>query len=129
MKRIAATVVVVVFSSWGYHRLQHNRSQIAEFVNNNWSTQVTAAGKPKISEIDGNVFSAVNEKLIRACDDNKYGMSEAACIQTIDDRKVMCQQWAVQKYQELPPGVERLEMVISSHTDCVFQWAPPSSSL
>ena len=129
MKRIAATVVVIVFSIWGYHRFQHNRSQIEEFVNNIWSTKVTGGDKPEISEIDGSVFSALNEKLTRACADNKYAMTEAMCIQTIADRKDMCQQWTVQKYQELAPSVERLEMAISSHTDCVFQWAPSSTSM
>lgn len=129
MKRISALAVIVIFSIWGYHRFQLNRTQIEEFVSTHWSTQVTAADKPKISEIDGSVFSALNEKLAKACAEDKYGMTEAMCIQTIADRKDMCQRWTVQKYQELPPSVERLEMVLSSHTDCVFQWAPSSPSI
>ena len=129
MKKIAALVVIAIFSIWGYHRFQHNRSQIEEFFNNMWSTPVTVADKPRISAIDGNIFSALNERLARACSDNKYGLTEAMCIHTLDDRKDMCQQWTIQKYQELAPSVERLEMAISSHTDCVFQWAPASPSI
>lgn len=129
MKKISALVVIAIFSIWAYHRFQHNRSQIVEFFNNTWSTPVTVTDKPRISAIDGNVFSDLNEKLARACADNKYGLTEAMCIQTIADRKDMCQQWTVQKLQELPPSVERLEMVTSSHTDCVFQWAPSSPKM
>jgi len=129
MKKIGALVAIAIFSIWGYQRFQHNRPQIEEFFNNTWSTPVTAADKPKVSAIDDSVFSALNEKLTRACADNRYDMTEAMCIQTIADRKDMCQQWTVQKYQELAPSVERLEMAISSHTDCVFQWAPASPSI
>lgn len=74
--------------------------------------------------MDVSALSDMTEKIKGACAKNKYGLSEEACVQAIDDRKDVCLQQTAQKYPGQLSDVDRMQEVISSHLDCIFQKSP-----
>ena len=123
-KQTLAAVAVITFGFWTYHKVQKNWSDIEVFAADTLpALTAPAASAPKVHAIDTDIFAAVNQKLIVACADNKYGITEEACVHTVNDRKDRCQQWTVQKFEVQRPSIERMEAIVSDHTECVFQFA------
>ena len=83
--------------------------------------KAVANGALKVSEIDISALAGITEKIKGACDRNKYGLSEEACIQAIDDRKDICMQQTAQKYPGQIANVDRMQEVVGSHVACLFQ--------
>ena len=126
-KRALAAVAAVTFALWGYHKFQRNRSDIEVLVRDTLpdlaAAQAPRAPASKVHPVDADIFAAADHSLMAACVDNKYGMTEEACVHTIEDRRDRCQKWVIQKFEVQRPSAERMQAIASSYADCVFEFA------
>lgn len=77
-----------------------------------------------VSGLEVSALSGITEKLEGSCAGNKLGLSEAACIHAIRERKDICAQQTAKKYPGQLSGVSdvnRLQEVVSRYVDCLFQ--------
>ena len=122
--KMALTIgVVVIFSFWGYHKYENHREQIEQFVRYNWPAKPApaVAATPKVSELSVKVFADVNEGLVASCANNQLGLTREDCLQTVHDRKDICQQQTVQSFPDTVASSTVLQEVISRHVACVFR--------
>ncbi len=124
-KTAAIIVVIVVFSFWAYHKFENRREQIEQFVHYNWPTKSASAvaATPKVSELSVHIFEQVNEGLLSSCTNNQLGLTREDCVQTVHDRKDMCQRQTIQSFSETVATSSVLQEVISRHVECVFKTA------
>ena len=118
MKKILVAILVILISTAGCSKKTSD-----EHTNTNSDAigKAVANTALQVSEIDLSAISGVSEKIKGACARNKYGLSEEACIQTIEDRKAICVQQTAQKYPGQLSNVDRMQEVVSSHVECLFQ--------
>lgn len=74
-----------------------------------------------VSELDVSALAAITEKMKSACARNKYGLSEAACVEVLERRKDVCLQQTAQKYPGQLANVDRMQEVVASHVACLFE--------
>ena len=118
MNKILSVILVTLISTAGCSKKTSEAQAIGDS---------DAAGKAiantafQVSGIDVSALSGVTEKIKGVCARNKYGLSEEACIQKIDDRKEICLQQTAQKYPGQLANVDRMQEVVASHVECLFQ--------
>jgi len=118
MKKILVAILTILISTTGCSK--KTNSEDADANSDEIGKSVTNAAL-QVSGIDVSTLSGVTEKIKGACSRNKYGLSEEVCIQTVDDRKDFCMQQTAQKYPGKLSNVDRMQEVISSHIECLFQ--------
>ena len=121
LKKILAIAAIVTFSFWIYHKFQYNKSDLEQFVRNNWPQKAAPVAPPRVANLDARVLASVNERVIATCANNTYGLTEMDCVQTVNARKDLCRQLTVQAYPEQPATLESMQIVIASHVNCLFQ--------
>lgn len=72
------------------------------------------------SGIDVSALSDITDKLEGACNRNKFGLSEEACVQAIESHKDECTQKTAQKYPGQLSDVNRMQVVVNSYVNCIF---------
>lgn len=86
-----------------------------------------AAGKAvlnaalQVSELDVSALAAITEKMKSACARNKFGLSEAACVEVLERRKDGCLQETAQQYPGQLANADRMQEVVASHVACLFE--------
>jgi hypothetical protein len=75
----------------------------------------------QLSAIDVSALSRITERIEGACARNKYGLSEEACIQTIEDRKDTCIQQTAHEFPGQLANTDRMQEVVASYVECLFQ--------
>ena len=126
-KTVVIIGVVTIFGFWAYHKIEHHRSGIEQFVRYNWPSNSGSAvtATPKVSELSARIFSDVNEGLLSSCVNNQLGLTREDCVQTVHDRKELCQRQTIQKFPETTASPAVMQEVVSSHVACIFR--TPSS--
>ena len=122
MKTLLAIIAIVTFSFWGYHKYQSNKSELDEFLHYNAPAKAPSSSAPAVVKLDIGVLDSLNSRLMGSCADNKYGLTEEACVQTIKERRGPCQAQTVTNFPEQPSTQVRMQAVVSSHTNCLFQY-------
>jgi hypothetical protein len=118
VKKILVAIVITLISTAGCRKKaddQHAK------IDSDAAGKAVANTALQVSELDVSALSGVTEKIKSVCARNKYGLSEEACIQTIEDRKGICMQQTAQKYPGQLANVERMQEVVASHVGCLFQ--------
>jgi hypothetical protein len=128
MKKILAIIAIVTFGFWTYHKFQNNKADLEQFVHNNLPAKAPERIAPKTAGLDVSALARVTERLIANCANNQNGLTEQECVQTINARKDLCRQLTVQTYPEQPSSLDGMQVVISSHTDCLFQNATAAAN-
>ena len=118
MKKILIVILVTLISTVGCSKKTSDAHASSD---SDAAGKVVANTALQVSEIDVSALSGISEKIKGACARNKYGLSEGACIQTIEDRKEICLQQTAQKYPSQLANVDRMQEVVASHVECLFQ--------
>ncbi len=80
-----------------------------------------ANGVLKTATLDINALHKVSATIEKACSRNRFGLSEAACIEKIRERKDQCEQATAQNFPGQIDDVNRLQEVTVHYVDCIFK--------
>ncbi len=122
MKIILAIIAIFTFGFWGYHKYQGNRSELNQLLHYNMPAKATTGSEPSKAKLDVGVLNSLNKRLIGNCGDNKFGLTEEACVLAINERKDFCQRQTVETFPVQPATQESMQAVVSSHTECLFHY-------
>ncbi len=128
MKTLLAILAIVTFGFWGYHKYQSNKSDLDDFFRYNAPAKAPSSSAPGIVKLDIGVLDNLNSRLIGSCADNKFGLTEEACVQTIKERKGPCQAETVEAFPEQPSTQVSMQAVVTSHVNCLFKYAGSKGS-
>ena len=82
--------------------------------------KVTFDADSPLSEADATLLAKVTQKLKQSCANNKYRLSEAECIQTIDERQNLCTQQTAGKFPNQLGDTDKMQAIVTSHLACLF---------
>lgn len=121
MKNILIAIIVIVVSVVGCDKQSSDENKTTSDTTSDTIGKAVVNTALQVSELDVNALSGITEKLKGSCAKNKYGLSEDQCIQAIEERKAICMQETAQKFPGQLSNVDRMQAVVSSHLDCLFQ--------
>ncbi len=121
MKKILLAIALVVIGVVSYHKFFNDQHEQGTNAKSDGVGEAVINSALRVSELDVSALSGITEKLKGACSRNKYGLSENACIQAIEDRKFECSQQTAQQYPGQLSDVNRMQEVASSFVKCIFE--------
>lgn len=80
-----------------------------------------ANGALKASGADVSMLKNLGGKLEKSCARNKYGMSEAECIERINKRGDLCANQTASRFPGQIGNTDRMQVVVQAYVGCIFE--------
>lgn len=126
---LLAKIGIVVALGWGLNKaIEHRRNaagteevQVAEAEQSPDSGDAVANAVLKASGADVSMLKDLGGKLERSCARNKYGLSEAECIDRINKRGDLCANQTASRYPGQIGDTNRMQVVVQDYVGCIFE--------
>ncbi|SFG97732.1 hypothetical protein SAMN05518865_12641 [Duganella sp. CF458] len=80
-----------------------------------------ANGALKASGADVSMLKNLGGKLEKSCARNKYGLSEAECVDRINRRGDLCANQTATRFPGQIGNTERMQVVVQAYVGCIFE--------
>lgn len=75
----------------------------------------------KASGADVSMLKNLGGKLEKSCARNKYGLSEAECIDRVNKRGDLCANQTAARYPGQIGNTDRMQLVVQAYVGCIFE--------
>lgn len=126
---LVAKIVVVVALGWGLATAINHRQQpaglaeveVAETEQKPDSGSAAADAVLQVSGADASMLRDVGGKIEKSCARNKYGLSEAECIDRIRKRGDLCANRTAARFPGQIGNTDRMQAVVQDYVGCIFE--------
>ena len=126
---LVAKVAVLVALGWGLNTALKHRQQAAETEEvqvvegeqQAGSGEAAADAVLQVSGADVSMLKDIGSKLERSCARNKYGLSEAECIDRIRKRGDLCANQTAARFPGQIGNTDRMQAVVQDYVGCIFE--------
>ncbi|WP_426319592.1 hypothetical protein [Pseudoduganella sp. R-43] len=126
---LVAKVAVLVVLGWGLNTAVKHRQQAAETEEVQVVEDEQQAGSGEavantvlqVSGADVSMLKDMGSKLERSCARNKYGLSEAECIDRIRKRGDLCANQTAARFPGQIGNTDRMQVVVQDYVGCIFE--------
>jgi hypothetical protein len=126
---LVAKVVVVLLLGWGLATVIKHRQQpaglaeveVAETGQKPDSGSAAADAVLQVSGADASMLRDIGGKIEKSCARNKYGLSEAECIDRIRKRGDLCANRTAARFPGQIGNTDRMQAVVQDYVGCIFE--------
>jgi hypothetical protein len=126
---LVAKVVAVVLLGWGLATVIKHRQQpaglaeveVAETEQKPDSGSAAADAVLQVSGADASMLRDIGGKIEKSCARNKYGLSEAECIDRIRKRGDLCANRTAARFPGQIGNTDRMQAVVQDYVGCIFE--------
>ena len=126
---LVAKVVAVVALGWGLSTVIKHRQQpagsagveVAEAEQKPDAGSAVADAVLQVSGADAGMLRDVGGKMEKSCARNKYGLSEAECIDRIRKRGDLCANQTAARFPGQIGNTDRMQAVVQDYVGCIFE--------